>query len=122
MARCLSRAVLFRGEHRVVGASVAPQVEQTLAHGGRQEHLAHLAALAEDRELHLVLALDHVGPGQPLELGDAQASYRVARRMRSLGDPWREGGHGLLEPDPPTSKSQSPWFASRQGFSLVRFW
>ena len=40
----------------------------------REQHLAHLVALARDGELKERLALDDIGPGEADELGDAQAS------------------------------------------------
>jgi len=39
-----------------------------------QQHLAHLAALTQDRQLHAVVARQDVSPGQGYLFGDAQAS------------------------------------------------
>jgi len=54
-------------------AGAAPQRQEAAADDLGQQHLAHFAALANDIQLHSLVAGQHIGPGQGDELGDPQA-------------------------------------------------
>jgi hypothetical protein len=68
-------SALLADEHGNVGASVAAQRQQRATDDFRQQHLAHLAALSSDGQLHAALiSREDVGPVKGQDLGDTQST------------------------------------------------
>ena len=56
----------------MVGAGVVAQGQERPADDVRQERLPHLAALTQDRQLHAIVAAQHVQPRSGDRFGDTQ--------------------------------------------------